>query len=777
MSQPELTAPISAFGTAVKAKFSVAGGEPEDNLRSPFESLLAAVGQELGVAGLVASGEHRLPDDHARPDYGVHVGGTLVGFVELKAPGKGADPHQFRGRDKEQWERLKCLPNVLYSDGKEFAVYSDGQRVGDVVRLVGSVETSGSALTPPEDGALAGLFRHFLGWQPITPRRPKQLADMTARLCRLLRSEVEVLIVTDPGLQALASDWRRLLFPELTDSQFADAYAQTVTFGLLLARVEGIDLAESGDLHGVAAQLGQKHTLVGRALDLLTAEQVLGKLAVSVGTLRRVLAVVDWAKISKGREAAWLYFYEEFLNVYDPALRKATGSYYTPVQVVDAMVSLVEEVLRTRLNHHEGFASDAVEVVDPCTGSGTYLLRIIERIAKQIEDEQGPGAVEGQLTAASKRIVGFELQAGPYSVAELRLAAEYAEHKVSLPSDGLRLYLADTLSDPFEEVQQLGSQYLQITESRKRANEVKQTDPVVVVIGNPPYREKSKGEGSWVEAGAPGAAAAPLADYIPPKDWRLGAHVKHLYNPYVYFWRWATWKVFDGHPSDRGVVAFITVAGFIAGPGFAKMRDYLRRTADAIWVIDCSPEGHQPEVVTRIFQAVQQPVCIVIAVRDGTTGPETPAPVRCTSVSGHRESKFEQLAALDLDADTWVDGLSDWQAPLLPAGPGSWQSLPTLDDLLAWSGIGGSQAQVGCAYGRASGAEASATRRAPNRPASRHGAVGQPPGLRVHRSLDRLGETSLSRPDPVRVPQLRPPVDHPGQATHQPAESRSVAGA
>ncbi len=512
---------------------------------------------------------------------------------------------------------------------------------------------------------------------------------MTARLCRVLRAEVEELLVTDLGLQALKADWRRILFPTLSDAEFADAYAQTVTFGLLLARVEGIALDGPGDLHGVAALLGQRHTLVGRALDLLTDTQVLPKLAVSVGTLRRVLAVVDWPTVSRGRDAAWLYFYEEFLDVYDPALRRATGSYYTPVEVVDSMVGLVGEVLRTRLGHGAGFASPGVHVVDPCTGSGTYLVRIIDRIAARVGEDEGPGAVAARLAEASSRLVGFELQAGPYSVAELRLAAEFTRHAAALPADGLRLFLADTLSNPYEVEEQLSAQYRQIAQSRQRANRVKAEDPVVVVIGNPPYRERSRGSGGWVETGDPAATqSAPLADFLPPKAWGLGTHVKHLYNPYVYFWRWATWKVFDGHPGERGVVAFITVAGFLNGPGFARMRDYLRRTADAVWVVDCSPEGHQPEVATRIFQGVQQPVCIVVAVRDGTTGPEVPAPVRFTTVTGTRHDKFAQLKALTLKGPGWVAGADGWTDPLLPAGAATWMSLPAMDDLLAWSGSG-----------------------------------------------------------------------------------------
>jgi predicted helicase len=187
---------------------------------------------------------------------------------------------------------------------------------------------------------------------------------------------------------------------------------------------------------------------------------------------------------------------------------------------------------------------------------------------------------------------------------------------------------------------------------RREANRIKKDRPVMVVIGNPPYKERSHGQGAWIESGTEAGYLAPLARFIPPADWGVGAHVKHLYNLYVYFWRWATWKVFDHHPeADRGVVCFISVAGFLDGPGFQRMREYLRRRCDAIWVIDCSPEGHQPPVPTRIFEAVQQPVCIVLALRDRSTTSETPAPVRFHQLTkSSRADKFTQLANLSLDS-------------------------------------------------------------------------------------------------------------------------------
>jgi hypothetical protein len=175
-----------------------------------------------------------------------------------------------------------------------------------------------------------------------------------------------------------------------------------------------------------------------------------------------------------------------------------------------------------------------------------------------------------------------------------------------------------------------------------------------------------------------------------PPEWGVGTHAKHLRNLYVYFWRWATWKVFDhDQTANTGIVCFITVAGFLNGPGFERMRQYLRRTAAEIWVVDCSPEGHQPEVNTRIFQGVQQPVCIVLASRPPDTDQNVPAVVRFRSLpKGHRRIKFEALTLLAIDAEGWVECSSEWRAPFLPASTGTWSSYPALDDLFIYNGSG-----------------------------------------------------------------------------------------
>ena len=691
----DIASAISAFGASARDKLSnpVATGQPEDQLRAPFETLLADLAElsKLPRSAVVAVGESSLADLKTRPDYAVTVHGALAGHVELKAPGKGADPRKFRdAHDKAQWEKLRSLPNLVYTDGNEFSLWQNGELSGSVIRLIGDIESSGKKLQAPPE--LLAVFESFLRWEPIPPRNARELAHVSARLCRLLRDEVtEQLALGSEALTSLAEDWRKLLFPEATDERFADGYAQAVTFGLLMARAKDIELAAG--FEEVARELGRTSSLIGAALRLLTdnAENQ-ATLKTSLGTLTRVLDSVHWPAISKGHPEAWLYFYEEFLEVYDNALRKKTGSYYTPPEVVSSMVRLVDEELRSsRFGLHAGIASPAVTLADPATGTGTFLLGILRKIAETVEADEGAGSVPGAIDDAVKRLIAFEMQLGPFAVAQLRMLAEIVELTGAPPTTPARMFVTDTLGNPDDDEGWIPGILAPIARSRRDANKIKRDEPITVVIGNPPYKEKAKGLGGWVEGQTKAAEKlAPLSAWMPPPEWGAGAHSKHLRNLYIYFWRWATWKVYDHGPGSKtGIVCFITVAGFLNGPGFQKMRDYLRRTCDDIWVIDCSPEGHQPEVNTRIFQDVQQPVCIVLASRSAASKKDTPAEVRFQALPlGNRTEKFAALAQLTIGGGAWVDCPTDWRAPFLPASTGAWATYPALEDLFIYNGSG-----------------------------------------------------------------------------------------
>ena len=514
---------ISNFGAAATAKLSnvAAGGNPEDQLRTPFEGLLRDMAALSARNNVVLIGESSLKDLSLRPDYAVAVDHALAGFVELKAPGKGADPRRFTNpHDKEQGEKLRSLPNVLFTDGNTFSLWQEGELVDKILTLHGNVETSGAKLAPSP--GLQGLFEAFLSWRPSPPDSARSLAHTAARLCRFLRDEaVEQLVLKSPALTALAQDWRKLLFPEASDQRFADGYAQAVTFGLLMARAKGITLDET--LQHAADELSHTSSLIGAALHLLTEDPDNRKaLDTSLRVLRRVLNAVDWAKISKGDSDAWLYFYEEFLATYDNKLRKQTGSYYTPPEVVEAMVSLVDEALRSsRFNLHGGLASPAVTIADPATGTGTFPLGILRRVAKNVASDQGEGAVPDAINETLKRIIAFEMQLGPFAVAQLRILAEVLDLTGSASTEKLRMFVTNTLGNPDDEEGHItGLIPRSIAQSRRDANRIKRDETITVVIGNPPYKEKAKGKGGWVEGqSALAAKSAPLRARQPPPAW------------------------------------------------------------------------------------------------------------------------------------------------------------------------------------------------------------------------------------------------------------------
>ncbi|MEV5409494.1 type ISP restriction/modification enzyme [Thermopolyspora sp. NPDC052614] len=686
------TAAVARFGKAAAAKLN-GGGQPEDQLRAPLEQLFHDMSEALGVS-LVMIGETSLASLGVRPDYAVDVAGARVGYVELKAPGRGVPTVWTPNKhEKTQWEKLRLLPNVLYTDGALWALFRNGELVGQIARLNGDVYKAGNKLAPL-DGEFARIVTEFLLWKPDPPRNVRQLVRAVAGLCKLLRTEVNEAIDRERRgeeeqkvFTELSRDWRRLLFPGLTHEEFADAYAQTITFALLLARVDGI-VFEGRTLGQIAAQLGKNHSLMGKALAVLTHDAVEGR-SVVVETLKRVIGAVDWDRISGGLADSYLHLYEHFLEVYDSDLRRQSGSYYTPNQVVSFMVRFVDDILHDKFGREGGFAAGDVVVVDPAMGTGTYLLNIVETVARTVEEEEGKGAIPGRLKNLFGRLVGMERQAGPYAVAELRLnQALKSEYGAEISEKDQKLYVADTLDSPFENTQlDLGSMYEPIVRSRREANRVKRETPVQVVIGNPPYRERAKGLGGWIEQGAKNSGhGIPLHAFKAPG---LGKYEYVLSNLYVYFWRWATWKVFDAHPEHpAGIVAFITTSGYTTGPGFAGMREYLRRTADEGWIIDLSPEGHQPDVPTRVFAGVQQPLCIGVFVRYGTGNRETAARIHHVSLSGHRSEKFAHLTGLTLDSPEWTDCATGWQDRLQPAGADDWVSYPALGDLMPWQAPG-----------------------------------------------------------------------------------------
>ena len=678
---------LAEFGRAVELKLRSGQGSPEDHLRGPFETALVDAGTLLGLS-VTAIGQAQLPNLALRPDYAVDVDGTRVGYVELKKPGRGVPEtwtHPSR-HDREQWEKLQLLPNVLCTDGQQFARYEFGENRAGLAATTPPLRRAGGQLRAV-DGALSRVLREFLLWQPEVPRTPGQLVLLLSRLCRLLRDDVAAKLGSEKSggaeqktFSGLYADWRHVLFPNLADADFPDQYAQTVTFALLLARVEGVAF-QGSSVAEIARDLRKKHSLMGRALGLLTdqSEQEHG---LALTTMVRVLSAVDWAQFPADSHAL---LYEQFLQAYDPQLRRRSGVYYTPASLVSFTTRFVDEVLRQRLGRPLGFAARDVVVVDPAMGTGSFLAEVVTTIAGTVAAHEGPGAVGPQLREVSNRLIGFENQAAPYAVAELRLH-ELLKRQGTEVSNEQRRFLADALDDPHEQEQlPVGSAYEVLSRTRQGANLVKRAEPVMVVIGNPPYVTSAKGEAPWIEQSSDGGRNPGLDAFRGTE----GTVEFVLHNKFVYFWRWATWKAFDAHPEHpAGVVAFVCSAGFLASPGFGGMREYLRRTADEGWIVDLTPEGHRPPVSTRFFQGNQQLLCVAVFIRRGDPDREEPARVHRTAVAGPVADKAAALAELGVDGPQWQDCADGWTAAFRAPDSAAWSAMPTVDRLLPWAAAG-----------------------------------------------------------------------------------------
>lgn len=740
---------LQSFAQAVMAKMSqLTPGEPEDQLRGPFENFMAVVARGLGW-NVVCTGETKLAGRLGKPDYAVHQNRLLAGYVELKAPGVGANPKRFSGHDREQWKRFQSIPNLLYCDGNEWGLYRSGKLVDRIVRLSGDIATSGKKAVGPDDPeAIERLLREFLSWEPIIPtdRRGKidlkRFAELLAPLCRMLRDDVtDALKDPESPLVQLASDWRQLLFPDAPDEQFADAYAQTVTFALLLGRSEG---AHPLSLESAERALAAQHSLLSRALQVLTDPGARAEMTASLDVLLRIIGVLPSLTLTgpdspwlfpyedfpaaydpKLRKGPWFHFYEDFLAAYDPKLRKDAGAYYTPVEVVLAQVRLVDDILVNRLGKRLGFADPDVVTLDPAAGTGTYLVGVIEHALGRVRAEQGPGAVPGQATALAANIYGFENMVGPFAVTELRVTRALRDRGATLPEGGPHTYLTDTLESPHAKPPLVPLFLKPIAEQHAKALNVKSTVPVIVCLGNPPYDRHAAVDvqderslprcGGWVRFGDPlphdskknqnrndvrlrnyrsilteRETRSILRDFTyPAVQAGHGVHLKNLYNLYVYFWRWALWKVFEHETaSGPGVVSLISASSYLDGDAFCGMREHMRRLCDEIWILDLGGEGRGTRKSENVF-AIQTPVAIAVAVRVADARKSRPAKVHYARIEGSREDKLKMLDAIrDFASVKWQDCPGDWQAAFRPAGKGKYFEWPLLTDLMPWQHTG-----------------------------------------------------------------------------------------
>ena len=706
---------LKKFSEGLKAKFALPeSASPEDQLKPDVATLFKDTGTKYGLR-VETRTETYLPDQKVRPDIGIYVGGLICGYVELKAPGSGADAPKLKGdHNKKQWQKLKGLPNLIYTDGQEWALYRSGERPDGqpIVRLHDDPTTKGKAATTKDDAdALGRLFRDFLAWQPSVPHKPTPLAQYLAPLTRFLRSEVEsALATTGSPVDLLANEWRQYFFPNADDAQFADAYAQTVAYAMLLARLSG---APKLDPEDAAKTLDKNNGLLARALELLGQKDARDDLRVGFELLQRSLEALDPHDFLKTKPDLWLYFYEDFLAAYDPKLRKDYGVYYTPRQVVELQVRLAGELLDKRFGKKLGFADDGVVFLDPAVGTGTYAVAAVKYGLEKVRARSGAGAVPERARQMAENMYGFEILVGPYAVAQLRLtqALEGAMNEGKAEEEPqealgkrLKIYLSDTLESPNAEPPGgLTLTYRALTQEHEAARNVKNEGDILVCLGNPPYDRQTIEEGDtttqrkggWVRFGdqLKGGAKqeelgeqAILEDFLAPVSATgQGVHAKMLYNDYIYFWRWALWRMFE-QQERGGVVTFITASSYLAGPGFVGVREVMRQCFDELWILDLGGDNLGARKTPNVFN-IQTPVAIAIGVRAAKPLPKTPATTHYAKIEGvTRDDKLAQLDIIDVFQKLkWYDCPTEWHKPFLPVGSGDYFEWPLMECLLPYS--------------------------------------------------------------------------------------------
>lgn len=687
---------VSYAESARQALRQGVAAEPEAQLTVPVSNLLTGIAHEAGIGALTLLREAQL--DGVRPDFAASIDGRPCGWVELKAPGHTVVGEKWHGREKGQWDLLAQLDSLLVTNGEDLMFYVSGAPVGSCVLPIDGPAQWNS-------GPLLRMLEQFVLAHPRPITRVSQLADRLAPLARFLRLRLlEGLENKLPAVLEAKNAWDHAVHQTTSDQQFAGDVAQVVAYSMAIAGLSG---RADYNADGMVTLLEAKAALEAAHRNVLSAAlgpivgipELMDYIAPEVGAITRLASNIDVAAIersSDSRGESWLWFYEDFLQRYDPEARNSSGVFYTPISVVTCQVRIVDSLLRERFSQPLGFGAPSVVTLDPATGSGTYPLAIIDQAESVAREERGPAGVHQVAKNLTRNLLAFEVLPGPYSVAHLRIGQRLAEAQgQAFQAEEIGVYLTDTLEDPSAPMPSgLFGDARVLAEAAESARRIKRQQQITVAIGNPPYDRVTSGSGGWVETGD--GVHSLFDDVIRPAqdEGVVFSAQASLYNLYVYFWRWAIWKAFQQDPKEQAVISFITASSWLSGDVFVGLRRLAQATASEIWVIDLGGEGRGARQEENVFD-IQSPVAIVTLVRTGKASRS--AKVFYRRVRGDRAEKFAEL-----DAIQRLDAAQGWQeidtvngSSFVPSsGDAAWAVMPALTDLFPWQ-------QPGMMYNRA----------------------------------------------------------------------------
>lgn len=581
-----------------------------------------------------------------------------IAYVEAKYLDDG--DLDGRKKNREQFDRYKAsLDTIIFTDYLDFHLYERGEWQQSV-RLA---EIQGNKIRLSDTPRFASLMEHLKAARPQRISSAKNLAQIMAGKARLLRDIIEQALMLDGDtpteLRGYMEAFQQVLIHDITPKQFADLYAQTIAYGMFAARLH--DTTPQDFTRSEAANLIPKsNPFLRKVFQQIAGYDLDDRIAWIVDDLVVAFAASDMEKVMQGfgkntgLSDPILHFYENFLDKYDPKLKIKLGVFYTPQPVVEFMVRAVDDILRTDFGLPMGLADTSrasgqprVQILDPATGTGTFLAETVRQIKRNLGGQMGAWAsyVTDHLLP---RLHGFELMMAPYTIAHLKLDMEIMEAIATPQSHAtagsqshaqrLRVFLTNSLEETIPPDGPLFA--FELAQEALQAAEIKKNSPVMIVMGNPPYSGASKNKGKWITElmkdykKEPGSVT-PLQERNP----------KWINDDYCKFIRIGQYYV---DRNKEGVLAYICNNGFLDNPTFRGMRWNLLQSFDKIYIInlhgnnkkeETAPDGSTDENVFNITIGTS----INIFVKTGKKKKKDLADVYYADLYGSKQNKYNFL--------------------------------------------------------------------------------------------------------------------------------------
>lgn len=551
------------------------------------------------------------------PDFTVRKNKQLIGYIEAK----DINTEELQAvSESEQLERYKTKPNLILTNFCEFWLWRDGKWVKKV-RIAMPRVLNSLKMAPPlqNEKQLAELLDIFISYNIPETKTAKALAKELAQRAKLLPSYLVYLLNDDKEeeIDRIYNAFREFLIPDLSKEDFADIYAQTITYGLFTAR-----LRHSGEekfTRFLAQRLIPKNIqILHDTFSLISSQALPEHITWIVDDIATILAFADMEKIKKelhrekGGDDPLMHFYETFLKEYDPKKRKARGVYYTPLPVVSYITRSINILLKEKFSKKFGFASEGVTLLDPASGTLTFPASAIAITKEEIDKSPNAGSwpqiVKNHIL---KNYYAFELLMAPYIIGHLKvsLLLEGLGYKME-NGERFQLYLTNTLDLSDVEKSTLPLPFITgLSEEARKAKIVKKDIPVLVVMGNPPYSSGHSEQSDFVKDA--------MKDYLTglgvEKEKKKGV----MQDDYIRFIRFAHWKI---EQAGGGIIGLITNNSYLDGIIHRAMRKKILDDFDEIYILNLhgnsrikekTPAGGKDE---NIFD-IQQGVGIILMVK------------------------------------------------------------------------------------------------------------------------------------------------------------------